>query len=105
VARSLTEPVLGTGHIATGLSAGDRRRSGGGSGPPYCNGRAWFEARRGIAGRRRDSHDARAVDLLAAAPVNSAATLAAMLGIATKNAMRILDGLVAAEIAIEVSHR
>jgi hypothetical protein len=28
-----------------------------------------------------------------------------MLGIAMKNAMRILDGLVAAEIAIEVSHR
>jgi hypothetical protein len=67
--------------------------------------RNWFEARRGIAGRRKDAHDARAVDLLAAAPVISATTLAAILGIAVKNAIRILDGLVAAEIAIEVTNR
>lgn len=67
--------------------------------------RAWFEARRGIAGRRKDSHDARAVDLLAAVPVISATTLGDILGIAVKNAIRILDGLVAVEIAIEVTHR
>jgi hypothetical protein len=67
--------------------------------------RTWFEARRGIAGRRKDSHDARAVDLLAAAPVISATTLAAILGIAGKNSIRILDDLVAADIAIEVTHR
>ena len=67
--------------------------------------RAWFDARRGIAGRRKDSHDAAAVDVLAAAPVLSATTLARVLGIAVKNALRILDALVAAGIAIEVTHR
>ena len=67
--------------------------------------RAWFEARRGIAGRRKDSHDAAAVDVLAAAPVLSATTLARILGIAVKNAIRILDALVTDEIAIEVAHR
>jgi hypothetical protein len=67
--------------------------------------RAWFTARGAIAGRRRDSHDAAAVDVLAAAPVLSATTLARILGIAVKNAIRILDALVKAEIAIEVAHR
>jgi hypothetical protein len=71
----------------------------------YALERAWFDARRGIAGRRKDSHDAAAVDLLAAAPVLSATTLARILGIAVKNAIRILDALVKAEIAIEVAHR
>ena len=67
--------------------------------------RAWFDARRGIAGRRKDSHDAAAVDVLAAAPVLSATTLARILGIAVKNAIRILDDLATAEIAIQVTHR
>jgi hypothetical protein len=67
--------------------------------------RAWFDARRAVAGRRKDSHDARAVDVLAAAPVLSATTLARVLGIAVKNAIRILDALVKTEIAIEVAHR
>jgi hypothetical protein len=71
----------------------------------YALERAWFEARRALAGRRKDSHDARAVDVLAAAPVLSATTLARILGIAVKNAIRILDALVTAEIAIEVAHR
>ncbi|WP_287786380.1 hypothetical protein [Acidiphilium sp.] len=71
----------------------------------YTMERGWFEARRGIAGRRKDSHVAPVVDLLAAAPVLSATTLARILGIAVKNAIRILDELVAAEIAIEVTHR
>ena len=66
---------------------------------------AWFEARRGVAGRRKGSHDAAAVDVLAAAPVLSATTLARILGIAVKNSIRILDALVAADIAIEVTHR
>lgn len=35
----------------------------------------------------------------------SATTLAPILGIAVKNAIRLLDGLCAAEIAIEVTHR
>jgi hypothetical protein len=67
--------------------------------------RAWFTARGAISGRRKDSHDAAAVDVLAAAPVLSATTLARILGIAVKNAIRILDALVKAEIAIEVAHR
>ena len=67
--------------------------------------RAWFDARRGVAGRRRDSHDAAAVDVLAAAPLLSATTLARILGIAVKTAIRILDDLATAEIAIEVTHR
>jgi hypothetical protein len=71
----------------------------------YAIERAWFEARSCIAGRRQDSHDARAVDALAAAPVLSATTLARILGIAVKNAIRILDTLVAADLAVEVTHR
>ncbi len=71
----------------------------------YTMERAWFEARHSIAGRRRDSHVTAAVDLLAAAPVLSATTLARILGIAVKNAIRILDELLAAGTAIEVTHR
>lgn len=67
--------------------------------------RRWFEARQGIAGQRKTSHAAAAVDVLAAAPVLSATTLARILGIAVKNAIRILDEPVTAEIAIEVTHR
>lgn len=71
----------------------------------YALERAWFTARQAIAGRRKDSHDAAAVDVLAAAPVLSATTLARVVGIAVKNAIRILDALVKAEIAIEVTYR
>lgn len=71
----------------------------------YTMERAWFDARCGVAGRRKDSHDAAAVDVLAAAPMLSATTLARVLGIAVKNAIRILDTLVAANIATEVTHR
>ena len=71
----------------------------------YALERAWFSARWATADRRKDAHDSRAVDVLAAAPVLSATTLARVLGIAVKNAIRILDTLVAAEVAIEVTHR
>ena len=67
--------------------------------------RAWFEARRAVTGRRKTSHAAAAVDVLAAAPVISPTLLARILGIAIKNAIRLLDELCAAEIAIEVTHR
>jgi len=67
--------------------------------------RAWFEARAKVAGRRRDSHAAAAVDVLAAVPLISATSLAAGLGIAVKNAIRLLDGLVGAGVAVEVTHR
>lgn len=67
--------------------------------------RAWFAARRAAAGRRKDASDARAVDVLAAAPVLSATTLARILGRAVTTAICILDDLVAVDIAIEVTHR
>ncbi len=71
----------------------------------YSMERAWFTARGAVAGRRSTSRAAAAVDLLAAAPVLSATTLAHILGIAVKNAIRILDELLAAGTAIEVTHR
>jgi hypothetical protein len=67
--------------------------------------RAWFAARSAVAGRRRDSHAALAVDVLAATPLISATTLAAGLGLAVKTAIRLLDGLVAAGVAVEVTNR
>jgi hypothetical protein len=67
--------------------------------------RAWFAARSAVAGRRRDSHAAAAVDLLAATPLISATSLAACLGLAVKTAIRLLDSLVVAGVAVEVTHR
>ena len=58
-----------------------------------------------MAGRRRDSHAAAAVDILATVPLISATSLALALGIAVKNAIRLLDGLMGAAIAVEVTHR
>jgi hypothetical protein len=55
---------------------------------------AWFAARAIASGRRRDSHAAAAIDLLAAAPLLSATTLAAALDVAVKTATRLLDTLV-----------
>lgn len=67
--------------------------------------RAWFAARSAVAGRRRDSHVVAAVDLLAAMPLLSATALATALGLAVKTAIRLLDVLVAAGVAVEVTHR
>ena len=67
--------------------------------------RAWRAARRAVSGRRRNSRAAAAVDLLAAAPLLSATSLAAGLGMAVKNATLLLDDFCAAGIAIEVTHR
>ena len=67
--------------------------------------RAWRAARRAVAGRRRHSRAAAAVDLLAAAPLVSATSLAAGLDMAVKNATLLLDDFCAAGIAIEVTHR
>jgi hypothetical protein len=67
--------------------------------------RAWFTARAAVAGRRRDSHAAAAVDLLAATPLISATTLTKGLCLAVKNAIRLLDSLVAAGVAVEVTRR
>jgi hypothetical protein len=65
----------------------------------------WFTARSAISDRRRDSHAAAAVDIMAAAPIVSATSLAAGLGIAVKNTTALLDAFVARGIAIEVTHR
>jgi hypothetical protein len=46
-----------------------------------------------------------AVDLMAAVPLLSAMTLAKGLRLAVKNAIRLLDSLVAAGVAVEVTHR
>ena len=67
--------------------------------------RAWFAARAGVSGRRRDSHAAAAVDVLAATPLISATSLAAGLGVSVKGAIQLLDGLVAAGAAVEVTRR
>lgn len=71
----------------------------------YAMERSWFEARHSVTGRRKTSYAVAAVDVLAAAPVISATSLAAILGIAVKNAIRILDELQASQLAIEVTHR
>jgi len=62
-------------------------------------------ARRAVAGRRRHSRAATAIDILAAAPVVSASSLAAGLGMAVKNAAALLEEFVRMEIAVEVTHR
>jgi hypothetical protein len=67
--------------------------------------RAWFAARSAVAGRRRDSHAAATVDVLAATPLISATSLAAGLGVSVKSAIRLLDGLVVAGVAVEGTHR
>jgi hypothetical protein len=67
--------------------------------------RHWFAARRAVAGRRRDSRAASAVDILAAAPLLSATSLGMALGMATNNATRLLEGFVVLGIASEVTHR
>lgn len=67
--------------------------------------RAWLAARRAVAGQRRGSQAAAVVDLLAAAPLLSATSLAGILGIAVRTAIRHLDELAASGIAVEVTHR
>ena len=67
--------------------------------------RAWFAARRTVAGRRRHSRAALAIDILAASPLVSASSLAVGLGMAVKNAASLLDDFRRAGIAVEVTHR
>ena len=67
--------------------------------------RQWLGARAAIRGQRRNSHAAVAIDILAAAPIVSATSLAHSLDIAIKNAAALLDVFVARGIAIEVTHR
>ena len=87
-----------------GVSQRAGRRGGGRARSLVALERAW-RATRAVAGRRRHSRAAAAVDLLAAAPLVSATSLAAGLGMAVKNATLLLDDFCAAGIAIEVTHR
>jgi hypothetical protein len=66
---------------------------------------AWFEARAPVAGRRRNSHATTVVDLLAAVPLVSATTLARGLGLPVRTAIGLLESLVTAGVAVEVTHR
>lgn len=67
--------------------------------------RAWFAARRAVAGRRRHSRAPAAVDLLAAAPLISATTLATALGLSIKSAIVLLDDLARLGVVVEVTGR
>jgi hypothetical protein len=67
--------------------------------------REWFAARSVVRDRRPDSRAAAAVDIMAAAPVVSATSLAGSLDLAVKNASALLEAFVERGIAIEVTHR
>ena len=65
----------------------------------------WLAARGKVASRRSTSRAPLAVDVLAAAPLMSATTLARAIGMSIKSATELLDRFVAADVAVEVTHR
>jgi len=65
----------------------------------------WRTARGKVVSQRRTSRAGLAVDLLAATPLLSAATLACALGMSVKCATELLDRFVAPDVAVEVTHR
>jgi hypothetical protein len=67
--------------------------------------RQWLAARAAVAGRRRDSHAAAAIDLLAAAPLLAASSLARGLDVSIKSATALLDDLAVLGVVVEVSRR
>lgn len=67
--------------------------------------RGWLSARAKVAGRRSTSRASLVVDVLAAAPLLSATTLAGAVGMSIKSATEVLDDFVAREIVVEVTHR
>jgi hypothetical protein len=67
--------------------------------------RTWLEARRRVAGRRRTSRAALAIDVMAATPLISASTLSGAIGMSIKNAGILLERFCADSVAIEVTHR
>lgn len=67
---------------------------------------AWRQARQIVAtGRRSNSRAPAALDLIAAAPMISAGTLAGCLRMAPKNALALLDRFVDQGVVVEVTHR
>ncbi len=67
--------------------------------------RGWSAARSAVGGRRRTSRAGTAIDLMAAALLVSATTLAGGLGMAVRNAIALLDAFGTAKIALEVTYR
>jgi hypothetical protein len=67
--------------------------------------RRWFDARGRIIIRRGTSRAGLAVDVLAAAPLMSATTLARAIGMSVKRAIELLDRFVAQGVVVEVTHR
>jgi hypothetical protein len=67
--------------------------------------RTWLAARRSVAGRRRNSRAALAIDVMAATPLISASTLARAIGMSIKSAGTLLDGFCSDAVAVEVTHR
>lgn len=67
--------------------------------------RAWFAVCRAVAGRRRHPRAAAAIDVMAAAPLISATSLAVGLGMAVKNAAALLEDFRSAGITVEITHR
>ena len=65
----------------------------------------WIAARARAKGQRRTSRATLAVDVLAAAPLMSATTLAGAVGMSIKGATDLLDRFVADEIVVEATHR
>jgi len=67
--------------------------------------RGWLAARGALGARRRHSRAPAAVDLLAAAPLLSATTLARALDLSVKSALALLEDLLRRDIAVEVTGR
>jgi hypothetical protein len=67
--------------------------------------RGWIAARARVPVRRSTSRATLAVDVMAATPLISASTLARSVGMSIKCAGELIERFVAAEIAVEVTHR
>jgi len=67
--------------------------------------REWFSTRGGVAGRRSNSRAAMAIDVLAAAPLLSATTLAKAIGMSIRSATGLLDEFLRDGLVVEVTHR
>ena len=67
--------------------------------------REWVAARACFADRRSNSRAAMAIDVLAAAPLLSATTLAGAIGMSIRRAIDLLEGFVRDDLVVEVTHR
>lgn len=67
--------------------------------------REWFSARGRVTGRRCNSRAGQAIDVLAAAPLLSATTLAKAIGMSIRSATDLLDEFARDGLVIEVTHR